>query len=437
MAIGRLKCQCFIQDSYIPVDGASIEITVNKPDGTTEDKKVNLTTDSAGLSQEIDVETPAFEVSQNPNGGIPYSFCNLRISRRGFEDIIINGCQIYPDRTALQVCNFKTGGSNRADEVINIQQNTLVGNFPAKIPEEVNKKLPPPTGGVVLSKPVVPGEIVVHDGTPNNNNANNYTVPFKEYIKNVACCEIFPTWTDNAIRANIYCIVSFTLNRVYTEWYRAKGKPYQITNSTAYDQAFNYGRNIYDNISAIVDELFSTYVRRFGKKQPLFTQYCDGRSVSCPGWLTQWGSKALGDQGKTPYEILRYYYGNNIELVTAEKVEGIPSSYPGYILTIGSTGQKVREVQEYLNTISNNYPLIPKLPVDGIYTKQTAESVDIFQSIFSLPRTGDIDYATWYKISAIYVGVTKISELRCSNMESQYRYDSILNSYLPEFLYKK
>lgn len=299
-------------------------------------------------------------------------------------------------------------------EIINILPNTLNGDYPPKIPEEVDKPLPPPTSGVVLAKPVVPEFIIVHQGSPNDSSAPNYKVPFKDYIKNVASCEIYSTWPETTIRANIFCIVSFTLNRIYTEWYRSKGKNFQITSSTAYDHAFNYGRNIYDSISVIVDEIFSTYVRRVGKKQPLLTQYCDGKSVKCPEWLSQWGSKYLGDQGKLPYEILQHYYGYDIELVTADKIEGIPESYPGYDLTVGSSGEPVRTIQEQLNRIAQNYPLIPKLPQDGQYTDKVAESVKVFQGVFSLPQTGVVDYATWYKISDVYVGVSKIAELRSS-----------------------
>ena len=264
----------------------------------------------------------------------------------------------------------------------------------------------------MLPQPVVPEYIVVHQGSPNDASAPNYKVDYKEYIKNVASCEIYSTWPETTIRANVFCIISFTLNRIYTEWYRGKGKNFDITSSTAYDHAFNYGRNIYDSISAIVDEIFSTYVRRIGNKQPLLTQYCDGKNVKCPEWLSQWGSKYLGDQGKLPYEILMYYYGNDIELVTAEKVEGSPQSYPGYDLTIGSTGEPVRTIQEQLNRIARNYPLIPKVAQDGVFGETTAEAVRTFQGIFSLPKTGVVDYATWYKISDVYVGVTRIAELR-------------------------
>ena len=331
---GGLKVQCFVNDSYIPID--KIRATLTPSEGQVGDSKtIDLTTNSSGESQIISLEAPPFEYSQQPIGKIPYSLYDLRIEREGFQGLVINGIQIFPRQTAIQQCfliesSRKIG--SRAD-VINIQPNTLNGNYPAKIPEEVDKPLPAPTSGVVLAKPVIPEFITVHQGSPNNTSASNVTVRYKDYIKNVASSEIYSTWPESTIRANVYAIISFTLNRIYTEWYRGKGKNYQITNSTAYDHAFNYGRNIYDNISAIVDDIFSTYIRRYGRKQPLLTQYCDGKNVQCPEWMTQWGSKYLGDQGKTPYEILTHFYGTDIELVTAEQVTGSPASYPGYDLS--------------------------------------------------------------------------------------------------------
>ena len=206
--------------------------------------------------------------------------------------------------------------------------------------------------------------------------------------------------------------MSFTLNRVYTEWYRNKGFDFTITSSTAFDHKWIYSRNIFESISEVVDELFADYLSRPNVKQPILTQYCDGKRVSCPNWLSQWGSKSLADQGYTATEILRYYYGDNIYINTAEEISGIPSSWPGYDLDIGATGQKVEQMQEQLNAISNNYPLIPRIAVDGIYGEETQNAVEVFQKIFGLPVTGIVDYRTWYKIQEIYVGVTRIAELR-------------------------
>lgn len=418
---GKLKIQCFESDNYIPVGDCKVKIKKSKDseDVMGIDKTIDLTTDNLGLTEEIELEAPPKEYSlDEENTKLPYSLYDITIERDGFNPIIITGCQIFSEQVAYQKCNLienkENTRTNYRAEIIEVQPNTLNGNFPPKIPEPVDKPLPKPSFGVVLSKPVVPEYIIVHQGSPNDTSAPNYKVLYKDYIKNVASCEIYSTWPKSTLRANIFCIISFTLNRIYTEWYRGKGKNFDVTSSTAFDHAFNYGRNIYDSISVVVDEIFSTYVRRTGKKQPLLTQYCDGKNVSCPEWLSQWGSKYLGDQGKVPFEILQYYYGDDIELVTAEQVQGSPKSYPGYNLKVGSTGEPVETIQDQLNRISKNYPLIPKVVKDGVYNDKTAESVKVFQKIFNLPQTGIVDYATWYKISDIYVGVTKIAELRRS-----------------------
>lgn len=418
---GRLRIQCFNGDDYIPVNNCKINIIRTSEAGEetelTNPLNIQLVTNDIGLTEEIELDAPPIEYSLNENSNkTPYSSYDITVQRNGFETLIIRGCQIFPEEVAYQRCNLisTSARENMNVEVIEVKPNTLNGDYPAKIPEAVDKPLPSPSSGVVLAQPVIPEYIVVHQGSPNDSSAPNYTVPYKEYIKNVASCEIYSTWPETTIRANVFCIISFTLNRIYTEWYRGKGKNFDLTSSTAYDHAFNYGRNIYDSISIIVDEIFSTYVRRIGKKQPLLTQYCDGKNVSCPDWLSQWGSKDLGAQGKTPYEILRYYYGNDIELVTAEKVQGSPKSYPDYDLTIGSSGEPTRTIQEQLNRISRNYPLIPKVAESGRFDEKTAEAVKLFQGVFNLPKTGIVDYSTWYKISDVYVGVTRIAELRSS-----------------------
>ena len=211
--------------------------------------------------------------------------------------------------------------------------------------------------------------------------------------------------------ANILAIQSITLNRVYTEWYRNRGYDFTITSSTAYDQKYIPGRNIFESLSRAVDTIFSTYISRPNITQPLFTQYCDGKRVSCPRWMRQWESKTLGDQGYSAIEILRRFYGDSVYINSSEEISGIPSSWPGYDLTIGSTGEKVRQRQHQLNTISKGYPLIPKVAADGVYGEKTAEAVRTFQKVFNLPQTGVVDYPTWYRISDIYVGVSRIAEL--------------------------
>ena len=267
------------------------------------------------------------------------------------------------------------------------------------------------TGEIVLSRVVVPEYVVVHAGQPNDTTARDYYVRYKDYIKNVASSEIYSTWPDATLRANILAIMSFTLNRVYTEWYRNKGYSFTITSSTAYDQKFTYGRNIFQSISDIVDEMFQNFLSRPNVSQPILTQYCDGERVTCSNWLSQWGSKYLGDQNYEAIEILRYYYGNNMYINTAEEVSGIPASWPRVDLTIGSTGEKVRQIQEELARISRSYPAIPTVTPDGIYGPATREAVEVFQRVFGLPVTGVIDYRTWFKISDIYLSVSRIAEL--------------------------
>jgi len=269
--------------------------------------------------------------------------------------------------------------------------------------------MPTPTDFVVLPKPVIPEQVVVHAGVPSDASAPNYTVGFKDYIKNVASSEIYTTWPEEAIKANILAILSFTLNRVYTEWYRGKGYPFTITNSTAFDQSFTYGRTLYKEISTQVDQLFTTYISKPDILQPLFTQYSDGKKVVRKGWLSQWGTKELADQKYTALQILKNYYGYDIILKQAEKVQGIPQSYPGTTLKLGSTGEAVKTIQRQLNAISRNFPAIPKVVVDGVYGDGTVSAVKVFQDVFDLPVTGEVNFPTWYEISDIFVSVEKLS----------------------------
>ena len=227
----------------------------------------------------------------------------------------------------------------------------------------------------------------------------------------MASCEIYATWPEATLFANILAIQSITLNRVFTEWYRNRGFNFTITSSTAYDQKFVPGRNIFESISQAVDTIFANYISRPNVIQPLFTQYCDGKQVSCPNWMRQWDSKYLGEQGYSAIEILRQFYGDSVYINSSDEISGVPASWPGYDLTIGATGDKVRQLQNQLNTVATGYPLIPKITADGIYGEKTAEAVRVFQKIFNLPQTGVVDYPTWYRISEIYVAVSRIAEL--------------------------
>lgn len=258
--------------------------------------------------------------------------------------------------------------------------------------------------------PYIPQRITVHLGSPNSD-AENVTVPFTDYVKNVASSEIYPTWDESALRANILAIVSFALNRVYTEWYRSRGYNFDITNSTAYDQFFVNGRSYFENVSRLVDELFNDYLRRPGFVEPLAAKFCNGTTVTCEG-LSQWGSENLAQQGYTSTQILRSYYGN-VEIVNNAPILGITSSYPGTPLRRGTSGPSVVTLQTELNRISQSYPAIPKITnVDGIFGAQTEASVRKFQEIFNLDVDGIVGSATWYALVRIYVAVNALAELR-------------------------
>ncbi|MDR3207350.1 MAG: peptidoglycan-binding protein, partial [Oscillospiraceae bacterium] len=341
----------------------------------------------------------------------PYGEYDVSVSLAGYEPVLVRGAQVFPHVTAYQNVVLPAGNSDE-EELISVEPPVLFGTYPEKIPEDEVKPLPESTGFVVLPEPVIPEFIVVHAGTLANTSAPNYWIPYKDYIKNVASCEIYATWPEQAIIANVLAIISFTLNRVYTEWYRAKGYNFTITSSTAYDHAFTYGRTIFAEISAVVDDIFNTYITRPNIRQPLLTQYCDGRRVSCPNWMTQWGSKDLADQGYDAIDILRRFYGSEVYLTQADRVAGVPSSYAGAALREGSRGQAVRTIQQQLNAISDHYPAIKKVPVDGVYGTQTRTAVETFQRIFKLSSDGIVGKATWYRISDIFVGVTRAAELR-------------------------
>lgn len=404
---GQLQINVTSQITSFPITDAKISISYT---GIPNSQIEQLTTDSSGQTDTIDLPTPPLEYSLNPTiESQPYSEYTIDVSAPGYENISIAGAELLPTVKALQNVQMRPLVSE-GEEIYVIPAHTLYGVYPPKIPEDEIKPINE-TGEIVLSRVVVPEFIVVHDGSPRDSTAKDYYVPYKDYIKNVASSEIYATWPENTIRANVLAIMSFTLNRVYTEWYRNQGFDFTITSSTAFDHKWIPERNIYDTISAVVDELFGNYLSRPNVRQPILTQYCDGRQVQCPNWMTQWGSKTLGDQGYSTIEILRYYYGDNMYINTAEAISGIPASWPGYNLENGSSGDKVRQMQQQLNVIAGAYPAIPKINADGIYGPATAAAVRKFQSVFGLPQTGIVDYRTWYKISEIYVGVSRIAEL--------------------------
>ena len=435
--IGKLKIQCYLEDTYIPIEGVNVEVTSSDEDFNHIGKIVEKCTNSEGNINGIELDLDDCTTEKRP-----YGIFNIMLTKKGYKQHCIKGIQIFEGITSIQKCHLEKGmNSDCSCSHITIPEHKHVSQSCSKCndnlkyniklkeetikndyKEEKNKdkkkskkkckcKSSKKHGYRVLDSVVVPSVITVHSGSPTNTAAPNHTVNFTDYIKNVASSEIYPSWNVDAIRANVYCIVSFVLSRVYSEWYPSKGYNFDITNDTAYDQAFVFGRNTFDTVDTIVDQLFNVYIRRDNEEKPLFAEFCNGTTSKCPGWLSQWGSQHLAQVGYVPYDILTYYYGNNINLVTAHEIEGYPSSYPGSLITLWTTGKSVKTIQTQLNRIAENYPVIPKLIADGIYGPKTEASVEIFQGIFNAPKTGIVNKATWYLISRVFTGVTKIEEL--------------------------
>lgn len=406
---GSLNVYVVDDNTGIPLTDATVRIATDDAENTT---LVESPTDSLGRLSEVELPAPPLEYSMEPGDNKPYSEYSIFVSAPGYEEVEVNGAEIFSGETAIQQISLLPVSPSEPSgaELFVIPDHTLWGDYPPKIPES-EIKTTSDGGEIVLSRIVIPEYVVVHDGPPRDSRAKDYYVKYKDYIKNVASSEIYSTWPRATIEANVLAIQSFTLNRVYTEWYRNKGYDFTITTSTAYDHKWIPNRNIFDSISQVVDEIFQQYLARPSVEQPILTQYCDGKHVSCPQWLSQWGSKALGDQGYSAIEILKNYYGDSIYIDETTEISGIPSSYPGSPLKIGSSGEKVRQMQRQLNVIAGAYPLIPKIAEDGVFGPDTEEAVKVFQRIFGLTQDGIVGFKTWYKISEIYVGVSRIAEL--------------------------
>jgi len=402
---GRLTFNVTSTIGLIPINYATITI---RSSGVQDSVIEELRTDSSGQSETVELPAPPFDYSQEPGSNQPYANYDIVVTAPGYEPTIVNGTEVLPDATAIQPIELTPIETGTEEEDIVIPPHTLYYEYPPKIPEDEIKPIDE-SGSIVLSRVVIPQYIVVHDGVPANSGAPNYYVPYADYIKNVVSSEIYATWPESTIYANTLAIMSFTLNRVYTEWYRNQGYNFTITSSTAYDQKWIYGRNIYSNIDFIVDSIFNNFLSRPGVRQPIFTSYCDGVRTTCNG-LSQWGSKYLGDQRYSAIDIIRYYYGNDMYINSTTSISGVPASWPGYNLGIGASGQKVQQIQEQINRIARNYPAIPTIVADGIYGSRTANAVRVFQRVFRLPQSGIVDYPTWYKLSQIYVAVSRISE---------------------------
>ena len=397
--------QIFVTAGESPVSGARVRVS-DPQNGEVLEEAI---TDVSGQTPFLELPAPpmAWSVVEGETNQRPYAVYNITVSAGGRQTLHIGGVELFPAGRSIQRAELTASGGFNIRNLL-LPPHALWGEPSTRAPEEEVKPLPDQSGLVVLPEPVIPEFIVVHAGRPDDASAPNYWVRFKDYIKNVACSEIYSTWRTEAIKANVLAIISFTLNRVYTEWYRGKGYDFTVTSSTAFDQSYAHNRTIFEEIGAVVDDLFTTYITKEGITQPLFTQYCDGRRVQCNG-LSQWGSQALAEQGWSAMDILRKYYGSEIYLKSAEKVEGVPLSYGGEVLSPGSEGEDVRTVQKQLNRISQNFPAIPKIPVDGVYGPATQGAVLEFQKIFHLPQTGSVDFASWYEISNVFVAVSGLA----------------------------
>lgn len=404
---GNLQINVTGQDNR-PIRNATVSISYTGEPGNMVEQG---NTDASGQLLERGLKTPPIEWSLDQNNiNQPYAEYTLNVQAEGYEPFNVSGVELLADTTSVQNINMTPVAPGEEGSIVVIPAHTLYGEYPEKIPESEIKPVNE-SGEIVLSRVVVPEYVIVHDGAPSDSTAKDYYVTYRDYIKNVASSEIYATWPEQTIIANVLAIMSFTLNRVYTEWYRNKGYDFTITSSTAFDHKWIYDRNIFDTISLVVDNIFDQYLSRPNVKQPILTQYCDGNRVKCPNWMSQWGSKSLGENGYSAIDILRNYYGSSIYINTAEQISGIPASWPGYDLDIGSSGSKVRQLQEQLNRIAEVYTAIPTVVTDGIYGEATKDAVTEFQRIFGLPQTGITDFRTWYKISQIYVGITRIAEL--------------------------
>ncbi len=371
-----------------------------------------LTTNSSGLTDRVEIETPSAQGSLNEQStDVPYTVADVYVQADGYYPTRIRRVQIFSGTDSLLPVVLIPISADYAQS----QNGTINYNIP---PSQLLFPSPRTQSGpteiqaaaMITSDIFIPETIRVHLGTPSSN-AENVSVPFVEYIKNVTSSEIYPTWPENSIRSNIYAIISLALNRFFTEWYPSQGYNFDITNSTQFDQAFVPGRNIFDNISRIVDEIFNSYVVREGYINPLFTQFCDGRQSQCQG-LSQWGTVTLAENGYTPLQILRQYYGQDVNINTTTDIRNVESSYPGTPLSIGDSGPDVLTIQQQLMRIRENYPAIPLIPsIDGNFGSSTDQAVRTFQRIFDLDVDGIVGKATWYRISYVYSSVKKLAEV--------------------------
>ena len=398
---GTLRIQTFAARQSAPMEGVTVTV---QGDGFT----LHRITDVTGSAADIPVEAPACTLSLDEDNTIrPYAVVSLTAAKSGYRTVRIEGIQIFAGQITLAqpaMIPVTEEGKDIPDAPIVIPPHALFAGSGGSGPQPRENCTPR-----VLDKVIIPKNITVHLGKPAAS-ARNVTVSFRDYIANVASSEVYPTWPEQALRANIHCQISLALNRIYTEWYPSKGYTFNITNSTSYDQYYVHGRTVFDVMVRITDDIFNTYLRKRGTVNPYYSEYCDGKSVTCPG-LKQWGTVTLANQGRTALQILRYYYGSDIEIVRTSNIQSIPQSYPGSPLRQGDSGTAVFTLQRQLNRITKDYPFLGKLTVDGVFGSRMAATVRAFQKQFNLTADGMVGRQTWYKISYIYVSVKDLAEL--------------------------
>ena len=402
MATGILRIQAFAARQSSPVEGVVITLS---GDGFT----AHLTTDAEGNAGDYTISTPdcTYSLNEDNTTVLPYAVCSLTAAKSGYRTVRIQGIQIFAGQVTLaqpEMIPETEEGRDVPNEPIVIPTHSLFSGDGGSCPEPTENCVPR-----VLDRVIIPKNITVHLGRPAAS-AQNVTVSFRKYIANVASSEVYPTWPEQALRANIHCQISLALNRIYTEWYPSKGYSFNITNSTSYDQYYVHGRTVFEVMTKLTDDIFNTYIRKTGTVNPYYSEYCDGKSVTCPG-LKQWGTVTLANQGRNALQILKYYYGNDIEIVRTNNIQSIPQSYPGSPLRQGSTGTAVFTLQRQLNRITKDYPFLGLLTVDGIFGSKMTTTVKAFQKQFNLTADGVVGRSTWYKISYIYVSVKDLAEL--------------------------
>ena len=398
---GTLRIQTFAARQSAPMEGVTVAV---QGDGFT----LHCITDATGSAADIPIEAPACTLSLDEDNTIrPYAVVSLTAAKSGYRTVRIEGIQIFAGQITLAqpaMIPVTEEGKDIPNAPIVIPPHPLFAGSGGSGAQPVENCTPR-----VLDKVIIPKNITVHLGKPAAS-ARNVTVSFRDYIANVASSEVYPTWPEQALRANIHCQISLALNRIYTEWYPSKGYTFNITNSTSYDQYYVHGRTVFDVMVRITDDIFNTYLRKRGTVNPYYSEYCDGKSVTCPG-LKQWGTVTLANNGRSALQILRYYYGSDIEIVRTNNIQSIPQSYPGSPLRQGDSGTAVFTLQRQLNRITKDYPFLGKLTVDGVFGSRMAATVRAFQKQFNLTSDGVVGRQTWYKISYIYVSVKDLAEL--------------------------